>query len=139
MTKIKYVKLFLQENNVIKNNSLNDFKVRVEIKFDKKDVELNSRFKLHILLYSAHKKAILPAFGFDFNESDPMLKPIDFIGFSKYIVYPVNAKRQLVLIEEDLEMVLGPAIFLEGLKVFALLGSEVSCVTRSNEYHFNFF
>jgi len=135
MTKIKYVKLFWQENNVLKNNNLNDFIIRVQIKFDKKDIRPTNRFKLHILIYSAHKKIISPALGFDFNKSDPIMEPIGSIGFLKHIVYPLNPERQLVIFEEKLKMVLGPAIFLEGMKVFALLKPEISYAT--SEYHFN--
>jgi hypothetical protein len=135
MAKFKYVKLLLQENNVIKNNNLNDFKIRVQIKFDKKDIRPTNRFKLHILIYSAHKKVISPALGFDCNKSDPIMEPISSIGFSKHIVYPLNPERQLVIFEENLKMVLDPAIFFEGMKIFALLTPEVSYAT--NEYHFN--
>ncbi len=138
MAKIKYVKLFLQENNVIENNSLNDFVIRVQIKFDKKDIRPTNRFKLHIFVYSAREKEISPALGFNCNKSDPLLEPIGSIGFSKHIVYPLNPERQLVIFEENLKMVLDPAIFIEGMKVFTLLIPEVSYATRlSDEYHFN--
>ncbi|MFH6604731.1 hypothetical protein ACEZ3G_14675 [Maribacter algicola] len=138
MAIVKSVKLALANKKALPHSLDERLTAKSKLEFDKKEVESESRYRLHFFTYGHMGSGGCSEISFEDLAGTLFYKDAAQLRLLAHSIVHVRAKSPKMSVEEHIDIKFLEEVFLEGLRVRAVLVPENGGASKwSNNYFFN--